>query len=89
MLLHQPEFIMKHWVQPMKIEELYQFQLLLWLQRMKFQQYCHPSLLKESHSDFVKYKNLGKAGHFLAFEEPDIVANDIIDFLRILKERKP
>ena len=52
-------------------------------------QVLSPSLIGESYPDVVKYTNLDRAGHFLAFEEPDIVAHDLHDFLKILKERKP
>jgi pimeloyl-ACP methyl ester carboxylesterase len=47
-----------------------------------------PTLMKECYSDVVKYTALDKAGHFLALEEPDVVAKDIIEFAEMLRARR-
>jgi pimeloyl-ACP methyl ester carboxylesterase len=46
-----------------------------------------PTLMQESYWDVVNYTMLDRGGHYLAFEEPQVVAQDIINFSKILKTR--
>ena len=46
------------------------------------------SLIKDSYFDVLNFTLLDRAGHFLAYEEPQTVAEDIINFLKLLKTRE-
>jgi hypothetical protein len=46
------------------------------------------ALLREVFYNVTVYNNYDKGGHFIAFEEPKIVADDIRNFDRLIKTKK-
>ncbi|XP_076659281.1 juvenile hormone epoxide hydrolase 1 [Halictus rubicundus] len=46
------------------------------------------SMLKDRYANIVKYNSMERGGHFAAFEEPQLLANDIFNFVKITRNNK-
>ncbi|XP_076299674.1 juvenile hormone epoxide hydrolase 1 [Lasioglossum baleicum] len=46
------------------------------------------SILKERYANIIQYHHMARGGHFAAFEEPELLANDIFTFIKKLRSIK-
>nr|CAD7434550.1 unnamed protein product [Timema monikensis] len=51
--------------------------------------YTPESLLKSKYHNLVQFNDMARGGHFAAFEEPQLLANDIWSAVKLMQEQKP
>jgi hypothetical protein len=50
--------------------------------------YTPESLLREKYTNLMQINHLPRGGHFAAFEEPTLLADDIFKFVHTVEETK-
>lgn len=46
------------------------------------------SLLKSRYNNIIQYNYIPRGGHFAAFEEPQLLADDVLSFIKLTEELK-
>lgn len=50
--------------------------------------YQPKSLLQEKYLKLVRYTDMPRGGHFAAFEEPELLADDVFEAVKIMDSKK-
>lgn len=50
--------------------------------------YQSKSLLQEKYLKLVRFTNMPQGGHFAAFEEPELLADEVWETIKIIRSRK-
>jgi hypothetical protein len=50
--------------------------------------YQPKSLVQEKYHKLVRYTNMPRGGHFAAFEEPGLLADDVWEAVKIIESKK-